>query len=73
MSEELDKKVASSAEAAPVAETEQAAQVDLEAAAEGDDSSKTVEPSDTPAVPPLVVVDEPEVLDDGRTPTVSEK
>ncbi|MBT9317950.1 hypothetical protein [Leptothoe spongobia] len=74
MTDDLDKTVTDSSSTEPVADTDEAAKVDLDKATKVEDSPETPDQSDTPAVPPLVVVEEPEVIDDdGRTPGITEK
>lgn len=73
MAEELDKDVVAAA-AESTTDTDEASQVDLEQAVEIEASTEPPEQLDTPVVPPLVVVEEPEVIDDdGRTPGITEK
>lgn len=71
MSEELDKIVATTSEAEAIEKTGKTDEADTKDDAV-DASTEISQPSEMSAVPPLVVVDEPEP-DDDRTPIVTEK
>ena len=74
MTDDLDKNVKASADTEPVAASDEVTKVDLDKATKVEDLPGTSDQSDTPAVPPLVVVEEPEVVDDdGRNPGITEK